>query len=349
MDSELRKKILMNTLVEGYVDRIEPISSKELLNRTQLSVSSATVRNDLADLEAEGFVKHLHTSSGRVPTVKGYRFYVDQLSDDQGKSLKLETLNQMTVEVGSSLKDLLTVVSEALKEMTDYPVVLVTENYANNFIKFIKLVCISMHQVLFVMLNSYGQYFEDVLNVQMEVDQEMLNRISEVLTNLLAEGSVGKLDNVDELTLKEIKQRFIAYVELITKVNESLKRSKKMLSQSTVIKVNTEKIYEHPEYKDLQSLRNVLGVLDNEMKLVEIFSSVNNQKESEKIRAFIGEENNCEEMKTSSLVFARAGSKDESACVAMIGPIRMQYKSVYANIMGMVETINNQMEKTKVF
>ena len=149
MKTSERQKIILNTLVDEYVEQGEALSSAALAEKTHLDVSSATIRNDLAQLEHEGFVKHLHTSSGRIPTDKGYRQYVDERVTTRSSDLTDPfAFESKLCDVCTGIDKLLTFSAEILAEVTHHPVILLTENQRASIIKYIQLVLLNIHQVL---------------------------------------------------------------------------------------------------------------------------------------------------------------------------------------------------------
>ncbi|MDD5456685.1 MAG: heat-inducible transcriptional repressor HrcA [Candidatus Margulisbacteria bacterium] len=324
-----RKDIIMQALIKDYIDNGEPLSSALLVDKTNLDLSSATMRNELANLEKEGFVKHLHTSSGRIPTDKGYRYYVDHLMnrDNQLKVQEAEYLQNMLEDVSTSIDKVLAYTAQILSQMTKYPIILIAENQHKNILKFIQLVLLNVHQILLVVLNNYGENFQEIIHFEkLAITQEELNKVSEVLNNVCSDIPLDNLGPVFMENMERVKVRFTAYEDILVKIFSAIRKSSALLSSKHVFIENSHNLLAYPEFQEIETLRKINTVLEDKNKVISLFQD----QLVEKINSCIGSEHKVDELSPTSLVYGNLTVENENiAKVGVLGPVRMNYDNIF--------------------
>lgn len=348
MVSQDRKELVMSKLVEEYIENIQPVSSTKLVDNIGMNVSSATIRNDLMKLEQEGYVQHLHTSSGRIPTDKGYRLYVDKLmffaeASEQEKTAIKEAINS----VHFNISHLLMTTAEILSDLSDYPVIIVTENFKQNTLKFIQLVLLNMHQIMISMLDNYGDYYQEILDLPSDakVTQQGLNKLSEYLNNICGECPVMSLEEMYSQSFGELTARFSSYDEVLRQINKVFERGKALLSDNKVISKNKNKLFSQPEFQKIEALKNVHDVLEDEARMVKLFSDMILDNKQQ-VKALIGKEHQTDGLEETAFVGGKVslGNKDVLG-IGVIGPTRMKYGKVFAQLNNVVKSLDEKVKQ----
>ncbi len=348
MRSKERQDIIMGKLVEDYVATSQPVSSNKLVDNIGMNVSSATIRNDLMKLEQDGYVQHLHTSSGRVPTDKGYRLYVDKLMvfPDISEEEKL-VIKEVVSSVHLNINQLLLATAEILSDLSDYPVIIVTDNFKQNTLKFVQLVLLNMHQIMFSMLDNYGDYYQEIMELPYNtiISQQELNKLSEYLNNICGECPVVSVEELYSQSLGELSARFSSYGEVLRQISKVLERGRSLLSDNKVISKKSNKLYSHPEFQKIEALKNVHSVLEDEAKVVKLFSDMVLENNGD-IKAVIGKENKNIGLEDTSFVAGKVtiGEKDVVG-IGVIGPTRMKYGNVFAQINNVIKSLDDKVKK----
>jgi len=343
-----RQEIIMSKLVENYVETSLPVSSNQLVDNIGINVSSATIRNDLMKLEQEGYVQHLHTSSGRVPTDKGYRLYVDKLMFFSEVPNEEKVVIQDAVSsVYSSINSLLLTTAEILSDLSEYPVIIVTESFKQNTIKFVQVVLLNMHQIMVSMLDNYGDYYQEIMSLPHDtvVSQQELNKISEYLNNICGDCPVASLEELYSQSFGELTARFSSYTEVLRQISKVFERGKSLLSNNKVINKTSNKLFLQPEFQKIGALKNVHSVLEDEAKIVKLFSDIVLESNGD-IKALIGKENRTNGLEDASFVAGKVaiGEKDVVG-VGVLGPTRMKYGKVFAQLKNVMKSLDDKVKK----
>ena len=338
-----RQKIILNTLVDEYVEQGEALSSAALAHKTGLDVSSATIRNDLAQLEVEGYVKHLHTSSGRIPTDKGYRQYVDELVPiNTAGILDPFAFEAKLSDVSTGIDKLLTFSAEILAEVTHHPVILLNETHRASIVKYIQLVLLNVHQVLIVVLNHYGENYDEIIQIRDNViSQEALNKMTQYLNQVYQDRSMDDLGAQVKTDIDSIIHRFQSYEEFLMQIHGALSNSSRRLSGRSVQIKNENKLLEFPELQTIETLKRIHGVLDSENKIIQCFQ----QFAKSGVEARIGGEHHLAEMSDTSIVAGQIEIDGQSiAKIGVLGPTRMKYSQVFEQVGGLMTVLRSRIK-----
>ncbi len=348
MKSQNRQDIIMSKLVEDYVETTQPVSSSKLVENIGIDVSSATVRNDLMKLEQDGYVQHLHTSSGRVPTDKGYRLYVDKLMfcaevPEEEKAIVKEAVSS----VYSNINHLLLTTASILSDLSEYPVIVVTDNFKQNTIKLVQLVLLNIHQIMISMLDNYGDYYQEIMQLPANsiVSQLELNKISEYLNNICGDCPVVSLEELYNQNYGELSARFSSYNEVLIQISKVFERGKALLSDNKVISKTSNKLFSQPEFQKIDALKNVHSVLEDEAKIVKLFSDTLLESNGD-IKALIGKENVTSGLEDTSFIAGKVAIGDKDIVgIGVIGPTRMKYGKVFAQLKNVIKSLDDKVKK----
>ena len=317
MEISDRKRLILKAVVEDYVETAEPVSSKGLLGRLSLGVSSATVRNEMSELEQLGFLEQPHTSAGRVPTDRGYRLYVNELMGRKGlcsEETKVIEENLLVTDASKLTSQITTLPSYALRTTSG-------EVTAQRF----ELIYIDGHTFIIVVLLSDKSVQNRLVTLPTPTGRETLTK----LAALFNASFTGKRE-------EEITPELIAATERaagdglgVTAVIlgfflETLMKAK---VQSAVLS-GASSLLGHPEFRDVERARRVLTHLSNEEELLRLPAP-----ESDGVKIIIGPENVAEALKDSSVVVAKYDAGDNmQGIIGVVGPTRMDYSKVAARL-----------------
>ena len=341
--SERKLQILFNA-VEDYIQNASPITSGSVHEKYIQDISPATLRNELSALEAMGYLKQLHTSSGRIPTTKAYRLYVNVLmkSTKFGKR-ELEAVKGMLGTRTAYLKDIITQVAGVVSEATNYPAIVVLNGYDNLPIESIKIIPLIDGSALLLIGTKNG-----IVNGQFELKNGITEEVCLDASNLLTKKFFGKTiqylrENIQQEivnagneidSFSELYNNLIACLENLASGN------------AKVIRVGETKLLNNPEYTDLNDAKKVLNILADDNELKEVFEADGDNE----ISFTIGKENSSENLKGCSVVKAdyKIGGK-QIASIGVIGPERMDYSNVAGALKVIVSELNklNLLENTK--
>ena len=316
-----RKKKVLQAIVDEYINTAEPVSSGALVKKYDLNCSSATIRNEMAELENRGYLDKPHTSAGRVPSAKGYRFYVDELLKEDDISLEEIKYIQSKLETKvNAIEDLTKIATSTLSEITHYTTVSIGPKPTNQLIDEIKFVLLGSRMLMAVILTDSGMVKETIIKFDEDIYQDQIDTIGYLFNNKLK----GKPLEIIDKPLEEY---------LITEMNESINVIKPIVEQLKIAIHKEEKLYleganksfELPEFKSLDIAKSFVNILDEKEVMLDMLQS----GIAEDINVYIGDENENEELKDFSIVtFKHSIGDKDLGTIGIIGPTRMNYSKV---------------------
>ena len=330
-----RKLQILYSAVEDYIQFATPITSGSVHEKYIQDISPATLRNELSALEAMGYLKQLHTSSGRVPTSKAYRLYVNELmkSTKFGKK-ELETVRELLSKRTAYLTDVISQVAGVISQATNYPAVVVLNGYDNLPIESIKIIPLIDKSALLLIGTKNG-----IVNGQFNLSSGITEEVCVDASNLLTKKFFGKTikymrDNIQS-ELVDAKNEIDSFSGLYNNLIDCL--SNLVSGKSHIIKVGETKLLNNPEYTDLKDAKKVLDILEDDNELKQVFEDGDDNE----ISFTIGRENNSEDLKSCSVVKAnyKIGGK-QIASIGVIGPERMDYSNVAGALKVIVSELN---------
>ncbi len=323
MELDERNKKVLQAVIDSYIASGLPIGSNVLVKRYDFGLSSATLRNIMAELEEMGFLTHPHTSAGRIPTDSGYRYYIDSLISIEKEAEEFDDhLRQNPSLHGEDLKELMEEASRFLATLSRCTGVVVAPTESEARYRHIEFVRLHSRQVLIIFVTENGLVQNKLIEFDESVRQPDLNRFSAYLD-----------EELEHLTLNEIRERLIEKMReekrVFARLMEETYRASKEVHER-----DTERVYiggasqmlETPEFADVEKMRTLFKALEDKYKLLKL---LDRGAAAQGIKVFIGSENPFFEMQGCSMV---VGSYQAGANVVgtlgVIGPTRMQYKQV---------------------
>jgi heat-inducible transcriptional repressor len=337
---EERKRNILKATISSYIETAEPVGSTKLIKEHGFNVSPATVRNELNELEKEGFLTQLHTSSGRIPTDKGYRLYVDSLMNYKllQPKQKQQVLQSLQV-IGLNVRDVLANMSGIMSSLVDYTTIVLTPDIYQETLKVAHLILLDLNKVLIVILDSLGVSKDFLIRIEDKVSQDDLNKISKLLTEKLKGKS---FEEINEKLFSSLVSELPAFGVIIRSLYDEVKKiALKQKKQGKLVMSGMSNMLKLPEFQNIELTQKVISALEEN----KVFLGVLNEylsSESSNNTIVIGEENKIKNLKDCSLVFSKCVVEDKFVgALGMIGPKRMTYSKIVPMVLGISDMIND--------
>ena len=330
-----RKKKVLQAIVEEYINTAEPVSSNALISKYGLDLSSATIRNEMADLEKVGYIEKTHTSSGRVPSAKGYRYYVDELLKDDNISLEeVKYISDKLETKVNEIEDLTKITANTISEITHYTTVTIGPKTDEQIIKEIKFVLLGSRMILAVIMTDTGMVKETIIKFDEDVNEKQVETINYMFNNKLKGKPIETINQpLEEYLYNEMKGMVGVIKPIITQI-------KKVLFEENEIHLQgARKELDLPEFNSLQVAKNFMNILDEK----ELIADMLNSGFAEDINVYIGGEDEKEQLKDFSVVTFKhkIGNKDMGT-IGIIGPKRMDYSKVISVMKYISKKLNEE-------
>jgi heat-inducible transcriptional repressor len=317
-----RKAAILRAIVSHYVRSGEPVGSKTIVDRFDLGVSSATVRNEMVALEDAGFIYQPHTSAGRVPTDVGYRYFVDAFASHQRlPDAEARRIRRFFGRAAWELEDALRQTASLLSTLTDHAAVVFAPALDRSVIRHVELVGLLGGRAMLVIVTDTGRVENHVVLVPDDLDDVQLGRTAEMLNRLVAgvalEDAAAKIQgSLDRFPL-ELRSSAASVVKML-EAEMSRQEGERIFLEGT------SNIVDEQKFADLETVRQVIGALEHRRVLFELLADA---VAEERVTVRIGSENPIAEMQLCSVVTAAYGAEGQAiGSVAIVGPTRMDYR-----------------------
>ena len=325
-----RQSAILKIIVEEYIKVPKPVGSKSICD--SLNVSSATVRNEMANLEDLGYLEKTHVSSGRVPSEKGYRYYVDNLMKPKEMSgedvLKLQTIFQNNSLV---LSDAIIKSLEIISEMTNYTAVILKDNALESKLKKVEAIPIDENNVTAILVTDKGHVENKIINLEESVEAKEVNKTSELLNKMLKGTPISDVSAKLEFEIKPIIGNYVKNYEVL--YNAFYEALSNFQNEKDVHWEGKSNILKQPEFSTVDDVKNIISKFENK----ELVSKI--EETDEEVKVYIGTETSLDDnvtvIKTKYKALGKVGT------LAIIGPKRMDYERV----LNLLEYIKSEIEK----
>lgn len=332
-----RKKKILQAVIDEYINSAEPVSSGALVEKYGLNYSSATVRNELAELEKSGYLDKTHTSSGRIPSEKGYRFYVDELINEEDISLEeIKYIQSKLDEKVNEIEDLTKIATSTLSEVTHYTTVAIGPKTTMQIIEEIKFVLLGRRMLMVVIVTDTGLVKETIIKYDKDITLNQVETLNNLFNTKLKGKPLSKIDKpMEEYILSEITYSIEVIKPIIEQINKIVEQEEKIYLEGT------KKSFDLPEFKSMEVAKNFINLLDTKELMLDMLNS----GVAKDINVYIGDENDNENLKDFSIVTFKhtVGDKDLGT-IGIIGPKRMDYSKVIS-VMKYISNKLNRNEK----
>lgn len=332
-----RKRQILYSAVDNYIKGSNPITSL-LIQKTEMQdLSTATLRNELASLEAMGFLKQLHTSSGRVPTTKGYRFFVNEiLSNLNYTTSELCSVKDELFSKTNNLSEIIKSIAETISQKTNYPAVVVFDGFKELLVKSIKIFYLISGQVL-VLVETNAGVVTNTISASIEITSEDCENASTLFNSVFAGKSIGYLmDNIDSFSdkVREELDKYGEIFKLVLIVLENYAKSSGGAQSGGLVK-----LLNSPEYSDVQKARDILNILSDKSELKDIFDT----EDEDGVYVKIGEELKNEKLSDCAVITTPIKIDGKKvASIGVIGPERIDYAEIASALKIIADEINEK-------
>ena len=329
MELDDRKVTILKAIIKTYLETGEPVGSRTISKYTDLQLSSATIRNEMSDLEEMGYIIQPHTSAGRIPSDKGYRFYVDQIM--QEKEQEVTEVKALMIKRVDRVELILKKLAQLLANNTNYAAMISGPQYHHNKLKFIQLSQMDPHKLLVVTVVEGNLIRNKVVTVQEEISQEELLNLNIMLNSSLNGLTIEEINLGVISRLKEQAGIHSQVIDLVLgEVAAVIQSEEEDLQIYTSGATN---IFRYPELSDGEKASQLIRTLEQKEMLQELITDVNNTEEDNGIQVYIGEETPLQTMKDCSVVTANYElGEGIRGTIGIIGPKRMDYEKVLGTL-----------------
>ena len=331
-----RKKRILKAIVDAHIVDGEPVGSKYIMQDEHLNCSSATIRNEMAELEALGYLEQPHTSSGRVPSELGYRFYVDSLIESYAMTTsEINEINKLLKSKMNELDGILMAASRVAGNLTNYTSFVIKPKASEVKIKRFDVIYVDRHSLLLIMISDRGAVVTKRLSLEMRISEMVAGDLAAILNERIA-----------GLTANEITLPIIVEIEnamgdrsaIVTPIIKIIYESMNELDGGDLKVSGMDRLLQYPEYSNKDHLRELLGALENKDDILDLVSD----PEREGVNVVIGSESSVKVMNNSALVFKPVVRDGKTlGAIGIIGPRRMDYAKVVATIEGLTGNIES--------
>jgi len=338
-----RKRSILQAIIDDYISTAEPIGSRTIARRHDLGVSPATIRNEMADLELLGYLEQLHTSSGRIPSAKGYRFYVDSLLaptqiSEQERELIQNWYQLKTRHVAEVFQE----TAKLLSKMTSNISLVLAPQVAQCALKYLKFLPFDESRAILVVVTDTGLVENKVIDIPEGTSFADLKQIADSITKRLSGLS---FDKIKVAVHKDIQHEIDVDAELFETAIEILRQALVVEKNERLYLGGTTQLLSQPEFKNVDKVKSFLGMLEEEQVLCDILQ----KQENDGVIVTIGGENKYSGIKDCSMVQATYRIEGEVVgTVAVLGPTRMDYGKVMSVLEFMHRHLGEVLKKYKV-
>lgn len=332
-----RKRKILQAIVEAHIADGGPVGSKYLSQDKQLSCSSATIRNEMAELEAMGYLEQPHTSAGRIPSELGYRFYVDSLIERYSMTnSEIEQINRTLREKLCELDDILSDASRLASSLTNYTALAIKPRPASVRVLRYECMWLDSRNCVLVMLFPAGVVKTKQIRLPLDTSQEELSAVTALFNARLVGLTSEEITLSIICTLEHTVGRLAPIISPIVKI---VWETMKELDGGEVRVQGASRLLEYPEYADVDSMKGMLGMFEKKDALLDL---VTQDEDGDGVKIYIGRENTVDSMGNSALVYRqiRRGGRVVGA-IGVIGPTRMNYSKVIETINQLAEGIDS--------
>jgi heat-inducible transcriptional repressor len=317
-----RQLLILQVIVDDFIRSAQPVGSRSLSKKDEISFSSATIRNEMADLEELGFIEKTHTSSGRVPSEKGYRYYVDHLLAPQVLNRQeISTLKSVFAEKIFEFEKIIQKSAKILSDLTNYTSIVLGPAVSINKLKRIQIIPLNKDTAIAIFVTDTGHVENRTFHIPASIDASELEKTVNILNERLTD---VPLDELNDKIYKEVATLLRQHIQNVDLMLYTIGETFKMPVNEKLFFGGKTNILSQPEFHDLTKIRSLLNMIEHEEWVSELI-----RKKSAGINVKIGSENNNLAMENCSLITATYSiGREKLGTIAILGPTRMEYSRV---------------------
>ena len=337
MQLDERKTKILQAIIRNYLETGEPVGSRTISKYTDLNLSSATIRNEMADLEELGYILQPHTSAGRIPSDKGYRFYVDSMMEE--KEREVVEMKEMLLERQDKMEVLLKQVAKVLAQNTNYATMISAPQTHHNKLKFIQLSRVDANQILAVIVGEGNVIKNNILSVTQELSDETLLKLN-ILLNTHLNGL--SIEEINLGMIADMKKQAGIHSDIVSEVIDAVAEAIRAEEDLRIYTSGANNIFRYPELADQQKASQLISTFEEKQLLSELVQGTLADENNTGIQVYIGNETPVSSMKDCSVVTATYELEEGMrGTIGIIGPKRMDYDKV----IGTLKALQSQLDE----
>lgn len=323
-----RKIKILNAIIRTYMETGEPVGSRTISKCSDLNLSSATIRNEMSDLEELGYIIQPHTSAGRIPSDKGYRFYVDHLMIEKEK--EVSEMKEFVIEKTEKMEKVLKQIAKLLAVNTNYATIVSAPQVHRGKVKFIQLSAVDDGQVLATIMLDGNIVKNKIIRTDENMDQETILKLN-ILLNSSLNGLA--LEQINLGTISRLKEQAGIHSAMVSDVLDAVAQAIQEDEELEIYTSGATNIFKYPELSDSQRASELISAFEEKQELRDLFVESPDGGQSTGIQVYIGSESPIQRMKDCSVVTATYELGDGvHGTVGIVGPKRMDYEKVVDNL-----------------
>ncbi|MCI8852648.1 MAG: heat-inducible transcription repressor HrcA [Lachnospiraceae bacterium] len=343
MQLDERKYRILQAIIKNYLETGEPVGSRTISKYSDLKLSSATIRNEMSDLEEMGYIIQPHTSAGRIPSDKGYRLYVDQMMEEKDK--EVQELKELMIDRTDRMEQVLKQVVKVLATNTNYATMVSTPRSQGNKLKFIQLSKVNSTQILAVIMMERNLVRNRIIDVTEELDQETVLKLN-ILLNSILNGL-----SIEEITLSMItalKEQAGIHSSLVGDVIDAVAEVIRAEEEVEIYTSGATNIFRYPELTENGKASELISAFEEKKELTDLVNETMANSEERGIQIYIGQEAPVQTMRDCSVVTATYElGEGLQGTIGIIGPKRMDYEKVVNTLKTLTEQLDDIYNRRK--
>ncbi len=340
MELTERKKKVLRCIVDLYIRTAEPVGSKAIAELPDMNYSSATIRNEMADLLAMGYLEQPHTSAGRIPSPAGYRLYVDELMMDYRLSMdEAHSINVSLEEKMQRVDKMVEKVAKLVSQATDLPAISVASRSGGATVKRFDLIAAGAGSIILVMMLSTDEVVNKLIKLPLNVGESELKLLSALLNATMTDLPAEEFtESLMERVMNSAENAASLVPVIVDFATETLRRN----ATTNMAVAGQARLLQHPEYRNIDKAQRMLTTLDEDAlsNLPAVMQGTNGTK------VLVGPENVSEELRDTSVVMTKFDIGDGlQGMIGVVGPTRMDYAKVTARLSYFAESLSKMFSK----
>lgn len=336
-----RKLKILHAIIQNYLETGEPVGSRTISKYTDLNLSSATIRNEMADLEELGYILQPHTSAGRIPSDQGYRLYVDMLMEE--KEQELNEMQEQMLDKADRMEQLLSQAARVLANSTNYATMVSTPMSSANKLKFIQLSAVDEEQIIAVIVLGGNVIKNKIINVEEPLSNENLLKLNMLLNTTLTGMSI---EEINLGLIARLKEQAGIHSGVVGNVLDAVAEVIQVDNDMQIYTSGATNIFKYPELSDKQSAQEIISAFEEKQQLNELVTQTLAREDNTGIQVYIGDETPVQNMKDCSVVTATYElGEGMKGTIGIIGPKRMDYEHVLKSMKRLQNELDQMFHK----
>ncbi len=337
MQLDDRKLKILQAIIRNYLETGEPVGSRTISKYTDLNLSSATIRNEMADLEELGYILQPHTSAGRIPSDKGYRLYVDTMLEE--KTQQVEEMRGMLIEKADKMENLLKQVAKLLAVNTNYATMVTAPQYRTKKIKFLQLTEVDKTQILAIIVLEGNIVKNKMIAIAQPLDQDTLLKLNIVINTFL---TGLDMTEINLSLIRKVKEQAGKHSFVVSDILDAVAQAISEEEDVQIFTSGTTNILKYPELNNTEKATELLYTLEEKQQLTNLMNNEVQNGENRGIQVYIGDETPVESMKDCAVVTATYQIEEGVyGKVGIIGPKRMDYEKVVSTLQNLMVQLDD--------